>query len=161
MVFIEGLAVCFWMLLICVIGIANGPVGLVVFYEPDVQERVVQLGLTTKEKIKKTSVISGLALFIPMLIGVPAMVYGLSGADSFMSGFWQMYAIYMIAGLFDRLFIDVYWVEHTKAWSIPGTENLRPYIPLKTAVKKWVGTIVGFLIYSAGIAWLAARIIPH
>ena len=40
----EGIVMCFILLLICVIGIANGPVGLVVFYEQDVQDRVVELG---------------------------------------------------------------------------------------------------------------------
>ena len=28
LVMFEGLILCFWMLLICVVGIANGPVGL-------------------------------------------------------------------------------------------------------------------------------------
>ena len=61
----EGLILSFWLLLICVVGIANdGPVGLVIFYEQEVQDRAVELGLTTKEKIKKTSVISGLALYL-------------------------------------------------------------------------------------------------
>ena len=41
---------CFLLLIVCVTGIANGPVGLVVLYEDDVQSRVVELGLTTKEK---------------------------------------------------------------------------------------------------------------
>lgn len=30
---LEGLVMCFILLIICVIGIANGPVGMVVFYE--------------------------------------------------------------------------------------------------------------------------------
>lgn len=47
---IEGIVMCFVLLIVCVIGIANGPVGLVVFYEDDVQKRVVELGYTTKEK---------------------------------------------------------------------------------------------------------------
>lgn len=51
---------CFWLLLICAVGIANGPVGLVVFYEQDVKDRVVELGLTTPERIKKASIISGI-----------------------------------------------------------------------------------------------------
>ena len=46
---------CFVLLIICVVGIANGPVGLVVFYEQEVKDRVVELGLTTKEKIQKRS----------------------------------------------------------------------------------------------------------
>ena len=51
---LEGIVMCFVLLLVCVIGIANGPVGLVLLYEKDVQERVVELGLTTKEKIRKS-----------------------------------------------------------------------------------------------------------
>ena len=35
LVIFEGLILCFWLLLICVIGIANGLAGLVVFYEQD------------------------------------------------------------------------------------------------------------------------------
>ena len=52
LVILEGLAMSFWLLLVCVVGIANGPVNLVCFYEQDVQERVVELGLTTVEDIK-------------------------------------------------------------------------------------------------------------
>ena len=50
---LEGLVMAFWLLLICVVGIANGPVGLVIFYEQDVKDRVVELGLTTNEKSGK------------------------------------------------------------------------------------------------------------
>ena len=114
--------------IICVVGIANGPVGLVVFYEQEVKDRVVELGLTTKEKIQKTSIITVIALFVPMLVLVPLMVYGINGAKGFWDGYWQMLAILMISGLFDRIFIDWWWVGHTKAWIIPGTEDLMPYI---------------------------------
>ena len=45
-----------------------------------------------------------------------------------------------------------YWVEHTKAWAIPGTEDLRPYIPRKTKTVKWLITIVGNPIIAAVLA---------
>ena len=149
---IEGIVMCFVLLLICVIGIAKGPVGLVVFYEQEVKDRVVALGLTTRDRIKKTSAITVTALFVPMLILVPYMVYGINGVSDFRNGFWQMLVILMISGLFDRIFIDWWWVGHTKAWIIPGTEDLRPYIYGKTLVKKWVGTLVGFPIIAAVLA---------
>ena len=152
MVLIEGIAMCFVLLIICVIGIANGPVGLVVFYEQEVKDRVVELGLTTREKIKKTSIIAVAALFIPMIILVPIMVYGINGANDFWDGYWQMLVILMISGLFDRIFIDWWWVGHTKAWVIPGTEDLMPYIYGKTLVKKWLGTLIGFPILAAILA---------
>ena len=70
---IEGLAMCFILLIVCVIGIADdGPVGLVTFYEEDVKQRVVELGLTTKEKIRRSTIIFGTAAFIPMIL----LIYG-------------------------------------------------------------------------------------
>ncbi|MBD5111920.1 MAG: hypothetical protein HDT42_05210 [Ruminococcaceae bacterium] len=146
---LEGLVMCFILLIICVIGIANGPVGLVVFYEKDVQNRVVELGLTTKDRIKRNKIISSVALFVPVLFLVPAMVYFINGARGFWDIFWQISAVQWIMGLFDRIFIDWYWVGHTKAWLIPGTEDLMPYIPKKTLISKWVGTIIGYPILAA------------
>ena len=152
MILVEGIVMCFVLLIICVVGIANGPVGLVVFYEQEVKNRVVELGLTTKEKIRKTSIITVIALLVPMLVFVPLMVYGINGAKGFWSGYWQMLVILMISGLFDRIFIDWWWVGHTKAWIIPGTEDLMPYIYGKTLVRKWLGTVVGFPILAAILA---------
>ena len=149
---IEGIVMCFILLIICVVGIANGPVGLVVFYEQEVKDRVVELGMTTREKIKRISILTMIALFVPMIVLVPLMVYGINGARGFWNGFWQMLVILMISGLFDRIFIDWWWVGHTKAWIIPGTEDLRPYIYGKTLVRKWVGTLVGFPILAAVLA---------
>jgi hypothetical protein len=94
------------------------------------------------------------ALFVPTLILVPYMVYGINGASGFREGFWQMLVILMIAGLFDRIFIDWWWVGHTKAWIIQGTEDLMPYIYGKTLLKKWAGTLVGFPILAAVLAGL-------
>ena len=152
---IEGMAMCLIMLMVCVAGIAQeGPVGLVTFYEEDVKRRVVELGLTTEEKIRKSAVISGILVLIPMLVLIPCMVYGINGASGFRQGFFQMLVIGMIYGLFDRFFIDWYWVGKTKARIIPGTEDLMPYIPKKTLVAKWSGTLVMQPLFYALLAWI-------
>ncbi|MBQ8621677.1 MAG: hypothetical protein IJ422_05125 [Oscillospiraceae bacterium] len=150
--FMEGIVMCFILLIYCAVGIANGPVGLVVLYEEDVQARVVELGLTTTEKIRKSFIISCIVLFLPLVTLIPAMVYGINGATGFWDGFWQMTVILLIMGLFDRFFIDWYWVGHTKAWIIPGTEDLQPYIPKNVLIRKWVGTIIGYPLIAAAIA---------
>ena len=99
-----------------------------------------------------------IALFVPMLVLVPLMVYGINGAKGFWDSYWQMLAILMISGLFDRIFIDWWWVGHTKAWIIPGTEDLMPYIYGKTLARKWLGTVVGFPILAAILAGVMQRI---
>lgn len=154
LVLIEGIVMCFVLLLVCVVGIANGPVGLVTFYEPEVQERVIELGLTTRKKISSSAALASIALFVPALLLVPYMVYGINGAQGFREGFVQMTAISLIFGLFDRIFIDWWWVGHTRTWVIPGTEDLMPYIAGRTLVRKWVGTLVAFPAVYALIAWL-------
>ena len=149
---LEGIVMCFVLLITCVISISNGAVGGVALYENDVQERVVELGYTTKKKIKKSFVIMALAMHIPLFTLVPFMVYYINGAHTFYDGFIQMTIIMWIMGIFDRLFIDWYWVGHTKAWNIPNTEDLKPYIPKKPLLVKWTFTIVGFPIIAAMIA---------
>ncbi len=70
LVVLEGLVMSFWLLLICVVGIANGPIGLVVFYENDVKDRVVELGITTPERIRK---------WVSTCIGFPLLAAIISG----------------------------------------------------------------------------------
>ena len=60
LVFFEGIVMCFILLMYCVVGIRNGAIGLVCLYEKDVQERVVELGLVTKEQIKKQFLVSSI-----------------------------------------------------------------------------------------------------
>ena len=43
LILIEGLVMCFLLLITLVVGIANGPIGMVVMYEKDVQERAIKL----------------------------------------------------------------------------------------------------------------------
>ncbi len=152
LILMEGIVLCFVLLLVCVVGIANGPVGLVVLYEDDVQKRVVELGYTTEKQIRRSFIITCIALFVPQFLLPPLMVYGINGAQSFWEGFWQMTLILWIQGLFDRFFIDWYWVGKTKAWLIPGTEDLKPYIPKKVLLGKWLATIVGNPLIAALLA---------
>ena len=55
-------------------------------------------------------------------------------------------AILLIVGVFDRLYIDWYWVGRTKVWIIPGTEDLMPCMPQSDRgarrVSWWHGAIV-------------------
>ena len=53
-VLLEGVGLGVILMLVCAVGIRNGAVGMVHLYHADVQERCVALGLTTKEKIRKT-----------------------------------------------------------------------------------------------------------
>ncbi len=146
---IEGLLLGALLVLVCAIGIRNGAVNMVFLYHQDVQDRCVKTGLIAKDKIKRNMEIFK-CLGIPLyFIFILVSTYVVNGARGFWPGFWQMFAILSIMNLIDRLIIDEYWVGHTKAWEIPGTEDLKPYINTKDKIGKWLMGTVGFAILSA------------
>ena len=100
---LEGIAMCFVLLIICVVGIANGPVGMVFFYEKEVQEKAIELGLTSRETIRKRKMITYIAILVPQFLLVPLTVYLVNGAPDFRTAAVQMTVIYLISGLFDKL----------------------------------------------------------
>lgn len=61
--------------------------------------------------------------------------------------------------LIDRFLIDEYWVGHTNAWIIPGTEDLRPYITSKDKQKKWIMGTIGMAVLAAALAGIMSVIL--
>ena len=159
MVMIEGIAGCFIILLACVTGIADGAVNMAFLYEKEVQERSVSLGLITEEQIRKNGRLFHLRGTLPYFVFVLVCVYVINGARGFREGFVQLLTIFMIYGLFDRFFIDWYWVGKTKAWVIPGTEDLMPYIYGKTLKNKWLLTVFGMPVIAALLSLLMSFVL--
>ena len=149
---LECIVVCFILLVPCVAAIANGVHNAAFLFEPEVQNRVTSMGLITREQLSRNKRNFKLGALSVMLAFVLAAVYGINGARGFWQPFWQIYALTMAEGLFDRFFIDWYWVGHTKAWIIPGTEDLMPYIPRKTLIVKWMSVLLGNPIIAAILA---------
>lgn len=154
---LEGLGLGVLLVAVCAIGIRKGAVGMLHFYDQKVQGRCIVLGLTTKEKIKRNS-LRFKVICIPMYLAyVLVCVYAINGAHTFWDGFWQCFVILSAMNLIDRLDIDGYWVGHTKAWVIPGTEDLMPYISKADKQKKWLFGTMGMAVSSlvlAGIGML-------
>ena len=156
---LEGLGLGFLLYLICAMGVRNGAIGMVHLYDRKVQERVVELGLTTAEQIRKRSIWFRSLCLPGYLIYVLICVYVINGARGFFEGFWQGFVILFMMNLIDRFLIDEYWVGHTKAWIIPGTEDLRPYITAKDKKKKWIMGTVGMALLAAILSGVMALIL--
>ena len=155
----EGLGLGALLVLICAIGIKNGAIGMVHLYDKKVQERVVQLGVTTREAIRKRGM-RFRSLCIPAyIVYVLVCVYAINGARGFLPGFWQGFVILSIMNLIDRFLIDEYWVGHTSAWIIPGTEDLRPYITAADKKNKWIMGTLGMAVMAAVLSGIMCLIL--
>ncbi len=158
-VIIEGLGLAFLLFLMCAIGIRKGAIGMIHLYSKEVQQRVIEKGLTTEQKIKKRGIIFKCLCIPGYFIYVLVCAYLINGARGFISGFWQMLVILSIMNLIDRTLVDGYWVGHTDAWDIPGTEDLKPYIRTKDKIKKWIFGTVGMAIISAALSGIMCLIL--
>lgn len=159
-VMVEGPGLGAILVFILALGIRCGAVGMVHLFNTNIQERAVSLGLITKEQIKKNAVKFKSIGMVDYIAYVLICVYGINQARGFAPGFWQMFAILFIMDLVDRLLVDEYWVGHTKAWNIPGAEDLRPYITTKEKTFKWIIAPVVWVVVSAvlsGIMYLLVR----
>ena len=151
-VILEGIGLGILLILICAIGIRKGAVGMVHLYGPEVQDRCVKLGLTIHKKIKRSALIFKVVCVSDYIAYVLVCVYAVNGARGFLAGFWQLIVILSVMNLIDRFLIDGYWVGHTNAWTIPGTEDLKPYITAKDKQKKWLFGTVGMTVIAAALA---------
>ena len=151
-VILEGLGLGILLFLVCAVGIRKGAVGMVHLYSLAVQQRCVKLGLISPERIRRNSLLFK-AVCVPGYIAyVLGCVYAVNGAKGFVQGFWQLFVILSVMNLIDRFLIDGYWVGHTNAWTIPGTEDLKPYITAKDKQKKWLFGTVGMAVIAAVLA---------
>lgn len=158
-IIIEGALLGALLVLLCAVGIRKGAVTMMFLYHADVQDRCVQNGLITRERIwQNRKIFKGLG--VPLYFTfVLVSVYAVNGARGFWPGFWQLFAILSILNLIDRLLIDEYWVGRTKAWNIPGTEDLKPYIDRKDRIEKWLVGTVGFAALSAILSGVMALVL--
>ena len=146
---LEGIGLGAILSLVCAIGIRNGTVGMVHLYNQDVQERCISLGLTTREEINRNRSLFKV-LCLPIYIAyVLVCVYAVNGARGFWPVFWPLLVILFIMNLIDRFLIDEWWVGHTKAWTISGTEDLKPYITAADKRRKWMFGTVGIAVIAA------------
>ena len=99
---LECVIICFILLVPCVVSIANGIEQAAFLFEADVQDRVVEMGLITRERLRRNQRIFKTATLLVMLAFAIGAVYGINGARGFWDPFWQIYAIAMAEGLFDR-----------------------------------------------------------
>ena len=114
-----------------------------------VSSSAIAQGLITKEQIRKNS-LRFKRLCIPgYLAYVLVCVYAVNGARGFWPGFWLLLVILFIMNLIDRFLIDEWWVGHTKAWTISGTEDLKSYITAADKRRKWMFGTVGIAVIAA------------
>ena len=140
------------------------PVDAAFWYAQDIQDRLVELGLTTQVRItrrRKVTLLAGLVLMPAMLFVCVVIV---NGARSYLQMLWQTYLLFILMEAFDIVVIDTLWVALSGWWDIPGIEDLSAsYKDWRTRQRVKAPRIVlgGIPLAAvlAGIFWLVAKVL--
>ena len=141
-----------------------GPVGGAFYYEQDIQDRLVELGLITRERIasrRRVAVTSGIVAVLAVFFICVCMV---NGARSYLDIVWQTYVLFALMETFDCVVVDTWWVALSGWWDIPGTEDLRSsYKDWRARMRIKVPRIylggIPLAFVLAGLFWFAARLL--
>ena len=106
------------------------------FYPKHVQERAIEIGLTTRETISEKRRNFMILFYLVMLTALLLIIGLWNRMDSFKMAYLQALLFLEVMNWYDGIVIDKLWVGHSKFWIIAGTEDL-PFVQTwKQVLKK-------------------------
>ena len=126
------------------------------FYPKAVQERAIEIGLTTREAIKKKRKVFMTEFYIVMLVALVLIIGLWNHVSDFKTAYLQALLFLEVMNIYDGIVIDKIWVGYSKFWILPGCEDI-PYVQTWLQVLKKRSFLA--LIWVAGAAIVAGIVV--
>lgn len=133
------------------IGTGGRAVNSIYFYPKPVQERAVELGLTTYETIKRKRIRFMIPFFLIMFAALILIIGLWSQASDFRPAYLQSLLFLEVMNWYDGIVIDKVWVGHSKFWDIPGLDGM-PYVQTWKQMLKKRGILTLIWILGAAVS---------
>ena len=152
MIVLQLVIYCLIFTLMVRYAVRGGAVDGLYFYPKTVQERAVEIGLTTQEEIKKKRKIFMTEFYITMLVALVLIIDLWNHVTDFKTAYLQALLFLEVMNIYDGVVIDKIWVGYSKFWLLPGCEDI-PYVQTWMQVLKKRSFLA--LIWVAGAAIVA------
>ncbi|MCM1254448.1 MAG: hypothetical protein NC321_16650 [Clostridium sp.] len=138
--------------------VLDNPVRGIFFYPKQIQQRVFEIGLTTREEAKRRKVIFFTVLCLGIVI-LPVVFIGCwSGISDFKTAFIRAVIFLEVMNWYDGIVIDEGWVRFSKFWVIKGLEDIPHVKGLKFVLAERIIMSAVYIPVAAGIAGLAVML---
>ena len=162
MIVLQLMLYCLVFTLLVRYAVRGGAVDGLYFYPKTVQERVIEIGLTTRETIKKKRKIFMTEFYIVMLVTLVLIIGLWNQVADFKTAYLQALLFLEVMNIYDSVVIDKIWVGYSKFWLIPGCEDI-PYVQTWLQVLKkrtflaliWIvgaAIVAGIVVLVSGLA---------
>lgn len=156
MIVLQMILFCIIFTLMVAYAVRGGAINGIYFYPKAVQERVIEIGLTDEETIKRKKKKFMTLFYIVMAVALIIIIGLWNQVSDFKTAYLQALLFLQVMNWYDGIVIDKVWVGYSRFWIIPGTEGI-PYIQTwKQVLKK---RIFMSLIWFIGAAIVAGIII--
>lgn len=156
MIFIQLALYCLLFTLMVMYAVRGGAVDGLYFYPKTVQERAIEIGLTTQKTIKKKRKIFMTEFYIVMLVALVFIIVLWNRVTDFKTAYFQTLLFLEVMNVYDGIMIDKIWVGYSKFWLIPGCEDI-PYVQTWLQVLKKRSFLA--LVWVAGAAIVAGIVV--
>lgn len=156
MIFIQLALYCLLFTLMVMYAVWGGAVDGLYFYPKTVQERAIEIGLTTQKTIKKKRKIFMTEFYIVMLVALVFIIVLWNRVTDFKTAYFQTLLFLEVMNVYDGIMIDKIWVGYSKFWLIPGCEDI-PYVQTWLQVLKKRSFLA--LVWVAGAAIVAGIVV--
>lgn len=138
--------------------VLNDPVRGIFFYPKEIQTRVFEMDLTTREEANRRRTI----FFTLLVIGgavIPVIFIGVwSGISDFRTAFIHILTLLEAMNWYDGIFVDEIWVRFSKFWVIKGVEDISPAKKISFVLAERLIMTVVYIPAAAGLAKIAVMI---
>lgn len=138
--------------------VLNDPVRGIFFYPKQIQQRVFEMGMTTKEEAKRRKTVFFTVLVLGILI-LPVVFIGVwSGVSDFRTAFIRAVVFLEVMNWYDGIVVDEIWVRFSRFWVIKGTEDMQHVKKPGFVLAERVIMSAIYIPVAAGLAKLAVMI---
>ena len=127
MIALQLVLYCLLFTLMVRYSVRGGAVDGLYFYPKTVQQRAVEIGLTTQETIKRKRKVFMTEFYIVMLTALVLIIGLWNQVSDFKTAYFQALLFLEVMNIYDGVVIDKIWVRYSKFWILPGCEDI-PYV---------------------------------
>ncbi len=136
--------------------VRGGAVDGLYFYPKQVQDRAIEIGLTTRKQMNHKRKVFMTAFYVVMLTALVLIIGIWNRISDYKTAYLQALLFLEVMNWYDGIVIDKIWVGYSRFWVLPGCEDL-PYVQTWKQVLRKRGILT--VIWIAGAVIVAGIVI--
>ncbi len=158
MIILQLLIYCLIFTLMVRFSVRGGAIDGLYFYPEAVQDRAIEIGLTTRETMNRKRKIFMTEFYLVMLVTIVLIIGLWNHISDFKTAYVYALLFLEVMNWYDGIVIDEVWVRYSKFWLLPGCEDMPHVQTLRQMLKKRLFLTLIWVIGAAIVAGIVAVI---